>query len=170
MPLQLLLLRHADTQPRKGEMEDADRPLSMPGREQAQRVANHLLQTDFIPGRVLLSDAKRVQETWRILEKVCSYSIEAESRADLYLAGAGTMLNLLMHQGPVLSSPTLLIGHNPGLSLLALALAGNHGTAENKAKLSTGLPPGGSAHLTSDAESWSELRPGSAQLTECRHP
>ena len=170
MALKLLLLRHADAQPRKGAMEDADRPLSALGREQAQRVASHLLKTDFIPGRVLLSDAMRVQETWRILQNICGYSIEGESRSDLYLAGAGTLIHLLMRQDPVLTSPTLVIGHNPGLSLLALALAGGHGAAEDNAMLSAGLPPGGSALLTSATESWAELQPGSAQLIECWHP
>lgn len=170
MSLQLLLLRHADALPRKGPMEDADRALSASGHEQALRVATQLQRSGFVPGRVLISNAKRVQETWQTLKANCGYSLEAESRSDLYLAPAGSLLQTLMTLGGGQPLPTLLIGHNPGLSVLALALTGDQGRAEDRARLINGIPPAGSVLLACDIERWGDLHPGSARLIECRHP
>ena len=46
-----------------------------------------------------------------------------------------------------------MVGHNPGLSSLALALIGAAPPAL-KASLASGLPPAGLATLTLDADSW----------------
>ncbi len=57
----------------------------------------------------------------------------------------------------------LLIGHNPGLQDLALALAGG-GDAESLTRLRAKMPTAALATLAAPATRWRDLRPGGAAL------
>ena len=57
----------------------------------------------------------------------------------------------------------LLVGHNPGLQDLALALAGG-GDAETLARLRARMPTGALATLAAPATRWRDLRPRGAEL------
>jgi len=57
----------------------------------------------------------------------------------------------------------MLIGHNPGLQELALALATG---GADLPRLEEKLPTGALATLVADCESWKALRPGDAKLVD----
>jgi phosphohistidine phosphatase len=57
----------------------------------------------------------------------------------------------------------LLVGHNPGLQDLALALAGG-GDSETLARLRAKMPTGALAPLAARAPRWRDRRPRGAEL------
>ena len=57
----------------------------------------------------------------------------------------------------------LLVGHNPGLQDLALALAGG-GDSETLARLRAKMPTGALATLAAPLTRWGDLRPRGAEL------
>ena len=57
----------------------------------------------------------------------------------------------------------MLIGHNPGLELLAVSL-GADGDEELRQKLATKFPTGTLAVLDAGIDRWADLRPGCCSL------
>jgi phosphohistidine phosphatase len=117
----LHLLRHAKSSAKEG-VEDHERPLSGRGREAARRVGQHLSATIGAFDLVLCSSARRTCETLDIVLTEFSRRPRCMIEDGLYLAGVERLMERLRrldaHDGNV-----LLIGHNPGLHELALALA-----------------------------------------------
>ena len=66
---------------------------------------------------------------------------------------------------PPTSRRSLLIGHNPGIGDLALALAGG-GEAAALQRLREGYPTGALATLAIADDGWAELADGGAELTD----
>src|SRR3954453_9424386 len=62
-PRRLVLVRHA--QAAQGEV-DADRTLTERGARQAAAIGAWLAQTGLIPDRVVVSPARRAQQTWEL--------------------------------------------------------------------------------------------------------
>ena len=65
----LVLLRHAQASSRLHGMDDRDRPLSAAGRDELVATARHLRRTGFVPDKVIVSDARRAQESWQALSE-----------------------------------------------------------------------------------------------------
>jgi phosphohistidine phosphatase len=57
----------------------------------------------------------------------------------------------------------LMVGHNPGLHALALALTGS-GKRKDLAALASKFPTGALAVIDFEAGSWSDIKPGSGRL------
>lgn len=148
----LVLLRHAkSTYP--GGVADHDRPLAARGLREAPLAGSWL--ADRVTGfdLVLVSTARRAQETWEAASTFLTAS-EVTSRADLYLASCDDLLALVQTL-PERSERVLVVGHNEGLEELATSLSGVPVTM----KTST------FAVLRSD-ERWSAWSAGTAQLGE----
>jgi phosphohistidine phosphatase len=82
--------------------------------------------------------------------------------ADLYGAGDGSLLRRL-HRLPDKADSVLLVGHNPGIQDLALALAGR-GDAETLARLWAKMPTGALATVATPVTRWRDLRPRGGEL------
>ena len=110
--MELLLWRHAEAAP--GE-PDLARPLTERGRRQAERVARFLAPRLPKELRVIVSPARRAQETARALSR--SFETE-ESIAPGAAAG-----DVLRAAGwPSGSRPVLVVGHQPTLGEVAAQL------------------------------------------------
>jgi phosphohistidine phosphatase len=72
--------------------------------------------------RILGSTAKRVQETIDLMQTRFALPIEVVLEERLYLAGPETILQTIQ-ETPDLIRTLLVLGHNPGMSLFASALA-----------------------------------------------
>lgn len=163
MPRRLLLMRHA----RQGgsASSDHERALTEAGREDARRVGRRLRDRGEIPGRVLRSTARRCHETWEAMAEAFDPPVADEPDRALYNASASELLDAIAGVPDEVDS-LLVLAHNPGISLLALALAGDReGEAE---RLHAGFAPATTAAFEV-ADDWSTLSARSARLVRFEH-
>jgi phosphohistidine phosphatase len=157
----LYLLRHAKSSWDEPQLPDHDRPLAPRGRKAATRMASHLRDEGIAPAVVLCSSAVRARETLQRIAPALGPDVSALDEPELYGAGPAELLERLRRLPDALGS-ALVIGHNPGLQLLALSLAG---TGADRSRLEEKLPTGALAALAADVPVWAELGPGTAVLT-----
>jgi phosphohistidine phosphatase len=118
----LHLLRHARSVPEDGGTDDHQRKLSRPGREDARLVAASLPAALGAIELVLCSTALRTRETASLVLAGFAAPPPVVFEDGLYLAGVPELLRRLRRLDDGMRG-VLLIGHNPGLHELALALA-----------------------------------------------
>lgn len=123
----LHLLRHAKSSS-KENVEDYERPLSGRGRKTARRVGRNLLAKLGGIDLVLCSSARRTRETLDLVLNELSSAPRTLIEDGLYLASREKLMARLgrLDAGDV---NVLLIGHNPGLHELAVALADENSPA-----------------------------------------
>jgi phosphohistidine phosphatase len=137
---QLLLLRHAKSSWDDATLPDRDRPLNKRGRRATAAMRQAMRDLGLVPDLVLVSPARRTQETLAGLEPWDETPL-VEPLEVLYLASGRQLLEVLHGVNETVRS-VMLIGHNPGLHELAVALAGTQqGIPEESAKrLAAGFP------------------------------
>lgn len=119
---QLLLLRHAKSSWDDPRLPDHARPLNARGRRNAAAMAEAMRELGLAPDVVLVSSARRTLQTLEALAPIEGSPL-VEPMDALYLAPWPSLLDVLRGVRETARS-VLLIGHNPGLHELALALAG----------------------------------------------
>ncbi len=117
----LHLLRHAKSD-RDAGVADEERPLSKRGREAARRVGESLPSALGPLDLVLCSPALRTRQTADLVLKGYAEPPRIVYDNALYLAGPAALLRRLRRLADS-EAAVLVIGHNPGLHELALALA-----------------------------------------------
>jgi len=160
--MQLFLLRHAKSSWAESSVPDHDRPLNARGERAASLVGAHLAQQQTPPSLVLCSSALRTVQT---LERVVALLPEAPAQSverELYLAEPEVIFARVRavdadHQR------VMVIGHNPGIAVLAAALAAR-GASDARARLARKFPTAALAELRFNDDDWSTARPGSAEL------
>ncbi|MGL4395922.1 MAG: SixA phosphatase family protein [Hyphomicrobium sp.] len=166
--LRLAILRHAKSSWDEAALDDFDRPLNARGRKAAPEMARRLAASAFAPDLVLCSPALRTRQTLDLVVAERPSQTHDTARpeirypADLYLASAVDMLNLLRNSGGT-HERVLLIGHNPGVHSLALMLTGK-GSFDATERLMEKFPTAGLALLTFDIAAWRDLQPASGHL------
>ncbi|WP_028064015.1 SixA phosphatase family protein [Solirubrobacter soli] len=162
-PSVLYLLRHAKSSWADPALADHDRPLAARGRRAAAAIAAHMAEREIVPDLVLCSTSLRTRETYERLEAVLAGApVRYERR--VYAASASELLELLRAVPDEIGS-VLLIGHNPGIEELALAVARPSPTRDDlQAKFPTG------ALATLELSRWSELAPGCGSLVDYVRP
>ncbi|PRD41565.1 histidine phosphatase [Phyllobacterium phragmitis] len=143
----LYLLRHAKAVGSAPGMKDFDRPLSNKGAEAARKIGSAMMATGFIPDLALCSTAKRTRETLDNLRLTLTTPFSVVESSALYTADANGYLDAI-HSASNASS-LLLIGHNPSMGDLALALAAN-GQPALLDRLTHGFPTAGLAVIDFD--------------------
>jgi phosphohistidine phosphatase len=154
----LYLLRHAKSSWDDPTLPDHERPLAPRGRRDAKRIAKHLRRLGLEPELILCSSAARTRETLELLRPALGAS-EVIVEEDLYGASSDELLARI-HLVPDSVASVMLIGHNPGLEQLALALAS---AGDDLERLAAKFPTAALATLAI-ANSWSRLAPGDATL------
>ncbi|QXM25302.1 histidine phosphatase family protein [Elioraea tepida] len=161
---QLLLLRHAKSSWDDPGLPDHDRPLDSRGRRDAAAMGEAMRRLGLSPDIVLVSSARRTLETLAAIEPLEGSPL-VDEHAELYLAPAEKMLAML-HAVPETARSVLLIGHNPGLHDLALALIGPSGLAsggEDARRLGEKYPTGALAEFAI-ATPWWGVEEGGGRL------
>jgi phosphohistidine phosphatase len=117
----LHLLRHAKSSWKK-EVEDRERPLNRRGREAARRVGQSLPAAVGGLDLILCSSARRTRETLELI--VAEFAVRPRSvvEDELYEASKDKLMSRLRRLPEDIGN-VLLIGHNPGLHELAMAIA-----------------------------------------------
>jgi phosphohistidine phosphatase len=159
----LLLLRHAKSSWSDPALADHDRPLAPRGRRAARLIASHLLAEKIHPALVLCSSARRTRDTLAALRpSLDETTTEVRIEDRLYGASVTEILALLRTVDPAVPS-VMVIGHNPGLEDLALALAGD-GAEDAVRQLQSKFPTGALATLDVRSAAWEQLAFGDAFL------
>ncbi len=120
--VRLYILRHAKSSWKTDGLDDFHRPINGRGRKAAPTIGSYMQQHGIQPDLILCSAAVRARETLALILPALDGEPTIEIEEDLYLASAETLLDRLrrLGDGP---DGVMLIGHNPGLHDLALALA-----------------------------------------------
>jgi phosphohistidine phosphatase len=166
---QLLLLRHAKSSWDDPTLPDRDRPLSKRGCRAVAAMRQAMQELGLVPDLVLVSPARRTQETLAGLEPWDETPL-IEPVETLYLATAPQILSAL-HDVNETVRGVLLIAHNPGMHELAVMLAGPHptGSRETAKRLATGFPTAALAEF-SIATPWRQLDAGEGRLVRFLTP
>ncbi len=139
-------MRHADARWKDAALSDLERPLNRRGTNAAESMARRLLELELIPDLVLVSPARRTQQTAEILARELALPARRVRREeDLYLASAPDLLRIAQGTGPRVMH-LLLVAHNPGVSELAQLLVPQENT--------TGLTTAGLCSITFECSDW----------------
>lgn len=149
----LVLLRHAKAVAADTRAADRDRPLERRGEKAARALAAWFAAREA-PDLVLCSAALRTRQTLDHLLPAFAAPPQVSVEERLYLATAGTLL-VRLSEVPDAVGAVLMIGHNPGLHELALALAGP-GRTGRRARLAAAFPTGALAAYRF-AGSWRDI-------------
>jgi phosphohistidine phosphatase len=141
----LTLIRHANAE-QDGDLRDFDRPLSRKGWGEARDVAERFLARGLKPDLILTSAAVRTRETAEAFIKVLGVPARLLQADDtLYLADGEHIMGTIRAVGPRVAH-LMVIGHNPGISAAAIALAPEAVTAD--------LPTCGALTMALDCTTW----------------
>ena len=157
----LYLLRHAKSSWDDPGLSDHERPLAPRGRRAAARIAEYLNREGIRPALVLCSSSRRTRQTLELVAAALP-GVRVQVEAELYGADEVDLLQRLRRL-PDAADSVLLVGHNPGLQDLAVALAGG-GDAEALARIRAKMPTGALATLGAAVTRWRDLRPGGGEL------
>lgn len=164
----LLLLRHAKAD-RGAGLLDIDRPLTHRGHADAAAAGAWLAHRRHRPDLVICSPAKRTRQTWHgvavAMAEAAGATATEQQRAPtvhyeaaVYADGQKELLELIRAADEAVAT-ILLIGHNPGISLLSAMLDPDAGDG------SDGLRTSGLA-VHRVAGDWAGCGPGSASLVD----
>lgn len=119
MTLRLILIRHAKSSWDDPFGDDHARVLNKRGRASAEAVGAWLAKQGHIPDIALCSDAARTQETAELILPALAPQPKLHLSGRIYHAAPATILDMIAQQ----TAPTVaVIGHNPGIGMLANAL------------------------------------------------
>ena len=140
----LFLIRHAKAEPNVGR-GDYERRLTGRGRDDAKRVAAALAARRVLPDIPIHSGAARAKQTAEIFAAAWRGKVELEEDAGLYDAILATLLAHTRAPSPTSINASGLVGHNPGLGELAMALTA--GAEPDVRRLAAKYPTGAVAVL-----------------------
>ena len=163
----LTLLRHAKSGWDDPSLRDVDRALNAKGRRAATTVGHHLRDQGLAFDRVVASPATRVMETLDAVAAGLGRKLSPEWDKRLYLASADQLVEVV-GELPAEVDRVLLVGHNPGLQELVLALVLDAAEPLRDA-VEQKYPTASLAELTL-AGGWSDVGSGTATLTRFVRP
>jgi phosphohistidine phosphatase len=160
----LVVARHARAAGGLG-LTDARRPLTERGRRDAEAAGRELAALGAVPDLVLCSPARRTRETWSAMSGRLGGRSEAAPRVEenprIYDADVESLVDVIREVDayrevvdPV--GGVLLMGHNPAVHDLVLALTGWSDPR-------TGFVPGAFAVIRVPVD-WPDIGPGTGDL------
>jgi phosphohistidine phosphatase len=155
----LMLLRHAKTENDAPSGRDQDRRLDKRGRNNAAEIGGWIGRNPPFPDSVLVSPAVRALQTWEIAWEAMKDQVpqpQVELVPDLYGADPSQLLQSVREASAADPRRLMLVGHNPGMHELALALAGSGDAAARKA-LAENLPTSGLAVFDFAVNDWQDV-------------
>jgi phosphohistidine phosphatase len=155
----LMLLRHAKTEHDAPSGRDQDRRLDHRGHRDAAEIGGWIGRHPPFPDLALVSHAVRAHQTWEVVWEAMKDLVPepvVELMPELYGADAAELLQIIRDASEADPQRLLLVGHNPGMHELALALTGSGDTAGRKA-LADNLPTTGLAIFDFDFDDWADV-------------
>lgn len=133
----LFLLRHAKAIWAKPSMSDFDRPLDDEGNSSLDRLAQSIKLSGVFPDKVLLSASCRTRETAFGLIERLGINVVTVIDETIYSGGPNEYMQAIRANAD--SGQLMLVGHNPSIEDLTLALCGD-GEASSMSRLDAGFP------------------------------
>jgi phosphohistidine phosphatase len=164
----LAILRHAKSRADEQGLGDFSRPLNEQGWQASRRVGRELALRRFRFDLVLASPAIRVRETIQGIAEDAGLNAPIQFDERLYLATCELLVEILRGLPEAVHSP-LLVGHNPGLQQLVLALS-NEDDDSLRCQISKKLPTGGFALVEVRADRWAEVERTGGRIVELISP
>jgi phosphohistidine phosphatase len=165
----LMLLRHAKTESDAASGRDQDRRLDDRGRTDAAEIGGWIGRHPPFPDAVLVSPALRARQTWEIAweamkglapktsaSKTLASKPRVELLPELYGADPSQLLQTVRSASASDPRRLMMVGHNPGMHELALALAGSGDPAGRRA-LAHNLPTSGLAMFDFAIDDWADV-------------
>lgn len=162
--MKLTVLRHAKSSWDDPQLEDLNRPLNAIGWKAARRMGRELKLRNLRFDLVLASTAARVRETIDGVEEKYDFRAEVRFEPSIYLASEKTLLSLVRLLPADVECP-LIVGHNPGLELLLLALTHDDGHGFRR-RVAQKFPTGALAVVELPAKKWDQVEVASGKLVE----
>jgi phosphohistidine phosphatase len=118
----LSLLRHAEASWSGPSLSDYDRPLKMRGEQDAELMGGYLYGLNVQPGQIVSSPALRAISTAGIVAVALHLDPgQIREMPSIYEASVNELMNVVRGFDDHLEH-VMLVGHNPGLSMLARIL------------------------------------------------
>jgi phosphohistidine phosphatase len=155
----LLLLRHAKTEHDAPSGRDQDRRLDDRGRRDAAEIGGWIGRHPPFPDAVLVSTAVRTRQTWEIAWEAMKHRVprpQVETLPEIYGADPSQLLETIHGVSAADPRRLMVVGHNPGMHELALALTGSGDAAGRKA-LADNLPTSGLAVFDFAVDDWDDV-------------
>jgi phosphohistidine phosphatase len=156
----LMLLRHAKTENDAPSGQDQDRRLDDRGRKDAAEIGRFIADHPPFPDSVLVSTAVRAHQTWEAAWAAMKAQVPApqmELLPELYGADPAQMLQTVRDASVSDPKQLMVIGHNPGMHELALALTDGGGDTAGRRALSDNLPTSGLAIFDFAIDDWADV-------------
>jgi phosphohistidine phosphatase len=149
-------------------LADRDRPLNKRGEKASSLIGKRLSEEGFTVDHVVCSTAQRAVQTLERVTAAGGFDWPVDYSSCLYGAGANRLLSVIHQQDDSLES-ILLVGHNPGLEELALALSisGDPGLFK---KVRKKVPTGSLISLEFNHDSFSQIGVGTGRLVNFMRP
>ena len=165
----LTLLRHAKSSWDDPVARDFDRPLNARGQRAALTVGRYLRSEGMAFDHVVASPAVRIVETVEQVEAGYGSDLAPAWDRRVYLASAGSLLDIV-HELPAQAQTALLIGHNPGLEDLILALIPDRAGDTLRDSVEEKFPTAAIAEMAFDVADWTAIRARSGTLIRFTRP
>ena len=164
----LTLLRHAKSGWDDPVTPDFDRPLNKRGRKAARTIGREMRAQGLEFDRVIASPAVRVVETLDDVADGYDGPFRPDYDRRVYLASVTTLLDVI-HETDDEVERLLLVGHNPGIELLAMLLTRDDGNRLRE-EIDVKYPTGTVAEIVLPVEHWSEVKEGLGKVTRFIRP
>jgi phosphohistidine phosphatase len=160
----LTIVRHAKSSWGNEDLDDFDRPLSKRGQKAALQIGEELKKRGFKFDLVLASPALRVRETLEGIQWGYGEQLAVEFEPEIYDASEATLFKLV-RRIPERAHAPMLVGHNPGLQQLILALT-RQDDGGLRELVAANLPTGAVALVELPAPRWAEMMEESGLIRE----
>ena len=157
----LLLLRHAKTERAEAGERDRDRKLTARGHADAPVIGAYMVCHRLLPDLALASPAARAEETLTGVAAAFAKPPRVAHEERIYNASPDTLIRLIRETRD--AKTLLVVGHNPGLHDLALALIAS-GDTETRERLAEKLPTSGLVVIDFAFDDWSRVQVNSGRL------
>jgi len=160
--LELILMRHAKTEPGGVGPADRKRALTDRGRADARLVGERMKAERWLPDRILCSPATRTRQTLEPLADAFGGAVPTELLEELYGGGSPDYLGTIAKSGGA-ARRLLVIGHNPTIHGTAVAAAAS-GDKALRERLSEKFPTAAFALIAFAIDAWAEIGSADGRL------
>lgn len=156
----LFIIRHAKSDWSNPFLSDFDRPLSKRGKTNAPFMGKLLKTKEIYPDLVLSSPAKRAKKTAQKIAKEIGFNKkEILFNENIYESSSNTLLNIIKSIDKKYNI-VFLVGHNPGLNMIAY----------NLIRFDDNIPTCGVLQIDLDIEYWNEISDYNSKLISFEYP
>jgi phosphohistidine phosphatase len=163
----LYVLRHAKSDWGDSSLSDFDRPLNDRGWKAAKAMGREMRERDITPDLVLVSPAARTTETLARVEEGFGETFRSTPTRSIYLAQTESLI-ALVRGAPIEVRRIMIVGHNPGMHELVLAMT--EGPRDLREDVAAKFPTAALAEVSFDVGDWTDVKLGSGRIRSFLKP